>query len=93
MAPGQQTKARALFQGLITLAQRVLTPINVIIQLGSVWEAWTNPTKRKGFEDLAKGFDEDLFRRIAPLYIHKNQRTPERATPQEEAKGCSIGSL
>ena len=50
----------------------VLTPINVIVQLGSVWEAWTNPRKRKGFEDLAKGFEEDLFRRITPLYIRKN---------------------
>ena len=77
MAPGPQTKARALFQGLITLAQHVLTPINVIVQLGSVWEAWTNPRKRKGFEDLAKGFDEHLFNRITPLYIHKNQRTPD----------------
>ena len=51
MAPGPQTKARAFFQGLITLAQHVLTPINVIIQVGSVWEAWTNSRKRKGFED------------------------------------------
>ena len=35
MPPGPQTKARALSQGLITLAQYVLTPVKVIVQLGS----------------------------------------------------------
>ena len=77
MAPGPQTKARALFQGLLTLAQHVLTPVNVVVQLGSVWEAWTNPRKRKGFEDLTRGFDARLYHNITPLYIHKNTRTPE----------------
>ena len=82
MAPGPQTKARALFQGLITLAQFVLTPTNVVVQLGAVWEAWTNPRKRKGFEDLAHGFDDQFFQRITPLYIHKNHRSPD--TPANE---------
>ena len=77
MPPGPQTKARALFQGLLTLAQYVLTPVNVIVQLGSVWEAWTNPRKRKGFSDQVQGLAEELFRRITPLYIHKSQRTPD----------------
>ena len=82
MAPGPQTKARALFQGLITLAQFVLTPTNVVVQLGVVWEAWTNPRKRKGFEDLAHGLGAQFFQRITPLYIHKNHRTPD--TPANE---------
>ena len=82
MAPGRQTKARALFQGLITLAQFVLTPTNVVVQLGVVWGAWTNPRKRKGFEDLAHGLDAQFFQRITPLYIHKNHRTPD--TPANE---------
>ena len=77
MAPGPQTKARALFQGLLTLAQHVLTPVNVVVQLGSVWEAWTNPRKRQGFEDLTRGIEEHLYQHITPLYIHKNTRTPE----------------
>ena len=70
MAPGPQSKARALFQGLLTLTQHVLTPVNVVVQLGSVWEAWTNPKKRQGIE-------EHLYQHITPLYIHKNTRTPE----------------
>ena len=74
--PGPQTKARAPFQGLLTLAQSVLTPVNVIVQLESVWEAWTNPRKRKGFTDL-QGFPRELFARITPLYTHKNQRSPD----------------
>ena len=77
MPVGPQTKARALFQGLLTLAQFVLTPVNVIVQLGSVWEAWTNPKKRKGFLNLIHGFPNELFSRITPLYIHRNQRTPD----------------
>ena len=35
MAKGPRTKARALFQGLLTLAQFVQTPVTVIAQLGS----------------------------------------------------------
>ena len=77
MPTGPQTKARALFQGLLTLAQFALTPVNVIVQLGSVWEAWTNPKKRKGFLDLIHGFPNELFSRITPLHIHRNQRTPD----------------
>ena len=77
MAPGPQSKARALFQGLLTLAQHVLTPVNVVVQLGSVWEAWKNPKKQHGFEDLTQGIEEHFYRHITPLYIHKNTRTPE----------------
>ena len=95
MAPG--SKARALFQGLLTLAQHVLTPVNVVVQLGSVWEAWKNPKKRHGFEDLTQGIEEHVYHHITPLYIHKNTRTPEapreRAALEKATKGRCTSSL
>ena len=77
MAKGAQTKARALFQGLLTLAQFIQTPTRVVVQVSSVWEAWTNPSKRKGFQDLAQGHPAEYYTLITPLYVHKNHRTPE----------------
>ena len=77
MARGPQTKARAIFQGLLTLAQFIQTPTRVIVQVSSAWEAWTNPAKRKGFHDLVQGQPAEYFTLITPLYIHKNHKTPE----------------
>ena len=76
MARGAQTKARAIFQGLLTLAQFTQTPTRVVVQVSSVWEAWTNPAKRKGFHDLAQGQPAEYYTLITPLYIHKNHKTP-----------------
>ena len=77
MARGAQSKARAIFQGLLTLAQFIQTPTRVIVQVCSVWEAWTNPGRRNGFHDLAQGQPAEYFTLITPLYIHKNHKTPE----------------
>ena len=77
MARGPQTKARAIFQGLLTLAQFIQTPTRVIVQVSSVWEAWINPAKRKGFHDLVQGQAAEYFTLITPLYIHKNHKTPD----------------
>ena len=77
MAKGAQTKARALFQGLLTLAQFIQTPTRVVVQVSSVWEAWMNPSKRKGFQDLAQGHPAEYYSQITPLFIHKNHKTPE----------------
>ena len=63
MAKGAQTKARALFQGLLTLAQ-------FVVQVSSVWEA-----PASGFQDLAH--PAEYYTRITPLYVHKNHKTPE----------------
>ena len=77
MAKGPQTKARAIFQGLITLAQYIQTPTRVIVQVSSVWEAWNNPAKRKGFHDLVQGHPSEYFTLITPLYVPKNHKTPD----------------
>ena len=85
-APSQaaQTKARALFQGLLTLAQFAQTPATVIAQLGSVWEAWTNPNKR--IRDLAHGHPEETYAGITPLYISKNQSTPDAPANEQHLR-------
>ena len=77
MARRSQSKARAIFQALLTLAQFIQTPTRVVVQLSLVWEAWTNPGKRKGFHDLAQGQPAEYYTLITPLYIHKNHKTPE----------------
>ena len=48
--------------------------------------AWANPQKGKGFSDLVQGLPEELFSRITPLYIHKNQRTPDAPSSEPHLK-------
>lgn len=67
------------FQGLLTLAQYVQTPVTVIVQLGSVWEAWTNPKKRQGFHDLAQGLQGGDIRQN---YTTTSARTSAHQMPQ-----------
>lgn len=52
VAPGPQNKARALFAGLVALAQRTTTPVKVTVQLTTVWQAWNNPHHRQPYLDL-----------------------------------------
>lgn len=76
MTKGPQTKARAIFQGLPTVAQFGQTPITVIVQLALVWEAWTNPKKRKGFYDLAPRSDRGaVCKNQTPLHKQELEHT------------------
>ena len=52
MAPGPQTKGRALFAGLVALAKHTTTPAKVIVQLSTVWEAWQQAPHRRPYPDL-----------------------------------------
>ena len=40
VAPGVQTKVRALLAGLVALAKHTEDQVKVIVQLATVWEAW-----------------------------------------------------
>lgn len=67
-APGPQTKARALFYRLKILAQRVLTPTKIVVQLVSVWEASTSTKGDRKFNDLL-------------ISLRQTKRRSSRSTP------------
>ena len=79
---GAQTKARALFAGLVALAKHTTTPVKVIAQLASVWEAWQSHHRNQPFPDLVEDLTTSDRQRVTVLYVSRNTRTPE--APQSE---------
>ena len=77
-APGPpHTKARALMEGLVALAKHTTTEVRVIVQLVSVWEAWTQPRHRGTFHDQPEQLTEQDFHRVKVLYVSRNTRSPD----------------
>ena len=74
---GAQTKARALFAGLVALAKHTTTPVKVILQLASVWGAWQTHHRNQPFPDLLEDLTTSDRQRVTVLYVSRNTRTPE----------------
>ena len=70
-------KTRALMEGLVALAKHTTTPVRVIVQLVTVWEAWTQPKNRGPFLDQLEQLTQADFQRVTVLYVCRNTRTPE----------------
>ena len=70
-------KARALMEGLVALAKHTTTAVRVIVQLVSVWEAWTQPRHRGPFQDQLEHLTEQDYHRVTVLYVSRNTRSPE----------------
>ena len=77
VAPGAQTKARALLAGVVALAKHTTTTAKVIVQLVTVWEAWHQPKSRAPFRDILEEVTEQDYSRITVLYVSKATRTPD----------------
>ena len=77
VASGEQTKTRALIAGVVALAKFTTTPVRVIVQLTTVWEAWHQPRSRPPYQDLMAEITEQDLARITVLYVSRNTRTPE----------------
>ena len=75
---GYQTKARALFAGLVALAKYTAEPVRVIVQLASVWEAWHQQHKGQPFQDLL----EDIARKTN----RGSQSCTSHATPKHQTR-------
>ena len=71
------TKARALMEGLVALTKHTTTTVRVIVQLVSVWEAWTHPKHRGPFLDILEQVTDQDFNRVTVLYVSRNTRSPE----------------
>ena len=71
------TKARALMEGLVALAKHTTTTVRVIVQLVTVWEAWTQARHRGPYQDQLEHLTEQDFQRIKVLYVARNTRSPE----------------
>ena len=74
---GDQTKARALVAGLVALARHTTTPVKVIVQLASVWEAWQTHHRRQPFPDLLEELTTSDRQRVTVLYVSRNTRAPD----------------
>ena len=77
VASGVQTKTRALLAGVVALAKFTTTPVRVIVQLTTVWEAWHQPKCRAPYQDLLEEVTDQDYTRVTVLYISKNTRTPD----------------
>ena len=75
--PPPHNKARALMEGLVALAKHTTTAVRVIVQLVSVWEAWTQPRHRGPFQDQLEHLTEQDYQRVTVLYVSRNTRSPE----------------
>ena len=71
------TKVRALIAGSVALARRTTTPVKVIVQLATVWEAWRQPKSRGPFQDILEDITSQDLERVTVLYISRNTRTPD----------------
>ena len=69
-------KARALMEGLVALAKHTTTAVRVIVQMVTVWEAWTQERHRAPFQDQLEQLTEQDFKRITVLYVARNSRSP-----------------
>ena len=67
------TKAR---EGLVALAKHTTTAVRVIVQLVTVWEAWTQPKHRGPYLDQLENVTEQDFHRVTVLYVSRNTRSP-----------------
>ena len=67
-------KTRALMAGLVALAKHT-TAVRVIVQMVTVWEAWTQPKHRGPFMDQLEQLTEADFQRVTVLYVRRNTRT------------------
>ena len=77
VAPGVQTKVRALLAGLVALAKHTEDQVKVIVQLATVWEAWHQTKSRGPFQDILDELTPQDFTRVTVLYISRNTRTPD----------------
>ena len=77
VASGVQSKTRALLAGVVALAKHTTTPVKVIVQMTTVWEAWHQTRSRAPFQDLLEEVTEQDFARITVLYISRATRTPD----------------
>ena len=78
--------ARPSIKGQSSLRRPVYpcyAPLRIIVQVSRVWEAWTNPNQRKGFQDLANEVPDQDLKRLTVLYASRNTRTPD--APGNEA--------
>ena len=60
--------------GLVALAKHT-TAVRVIVQMVTVWEAWTQPKHRGPFMDQLEQLTEADFQRVTVLYVRRNTRT------------------
>ena len=75
--PAPHNKARALMEGLVALAKHTSTPVRVIVQLVSVWEAWTQPQHRGPFLDQLEQLTHQDYQRVTVLYVARNTTSPQ----------------
>ena len=75
--PAPHNKARALMEGLVALAKHTSTPVRVIVQLASVWEAWTQPKHRGPFLDQLEQLTAQDYQRVTVLYVARNTKSPQ----------------
>ena len=73
--PAPHTKARALMEGLVALAKHTTTQVRVIVQLISVWEAWTQERHRGPFLDQLEQLTESDYNRVTVLYVPRNTKS------------------
>ena len=64
-------------EGLVALAKHTTTAVRVIVQLVTVWEAWTQPKHRGPYLDQLEHVTEQDFNRVTVLYVSRNTSSPE----------------
>ena len=84
IAPGPRNKARAIFAGLVALAKHTTTPVRVMVQLTTVWEAWTQPHHRQPYLDLLADLTVHDTQRLTVLYVSRNTSSPEAPGSQPQ---------
>ena len=75
--PAPHNKARALMEGLVALAKHTTTQVRVIVQLISVWEAWTQEKHRGPFLDQLEQITAHDYQRVTVLYVARNTKSPQ----------------
>ena len=71
------SKPKPGLAGVVALAKFTTTPVRVIVQLTTVWEAWHQPKSRAPYQDILQKVTDQDYGRITVLYISRNTRTPE----------------
>ena len=75
--PAPHNKARVLMEGLVALAKHTATQVRVIVQLISVWEAWTQEKHRGPFLDQLEQITAQDYQRVTVLYVARNTKSPQ----------------
>ena len=89
--PGAQTPRRAWFYGLMLVHHFVPGPIVIQVPNRKTQEAWYNPHKRKGVQDLGQDLNQESHKRITVVVIRKVHLTePQHQSVRDRMKDAHL---